>query len=220
MLIFDWDDTLLPTTAIRAQRAGRRDPFSFEDTQSHAELVERTLRAARAVGYVSIVTLSKNNWVIRSAKMYLPCLDMKSLIQELGITVYYAQDDEISCPGSLASEDWSTLKQCCMDRCLRDWRSVEGALAASKGAPKPSVVSIGDSIAEKEALKAVMGAQGSDRPLCKTVKLMDEPPLDKLSHQLQELVMWLDRMVLGKNDFDLFIDCPSVLGARARALSL
>lgn len=220
VLLFDWDDTLLPTSTIRALRSPHRarwtQPLSSMDMQVHAELVEKVLRAARAVGHVSIVTLSKNNWVLKSAEKYLPALDMPWLIKELGITIYYAQEEEKNCPGALAAEDWAALKQLSMTRCLDAWRA-SGALAADQ---KPSVISIGDSDAEQEALKATLGAQAMDRPFCKTVKLMDEPSLDELSRQLQALPMWLERMAVGKLDFDLCILYPAELSARARALGL
>lgn len=220
VLLFDWDDTLLPTSVIRAlrnpQSARWTQPFSATDMQVHAELVEKVLRAARAVGRVSIVTLSKNNWVLRSAEKYLPTLDMPGLIKELGITIYYAQEEEENCPGALATEDWAALKQLSMTRCLDAWRAT-GALAAEH---KPSVISIGDSDAEQDALKAILGAQEMDRPFCKTVKLMDEPSLDELSRQLQSLPLWLQRMATGKLDFDLCVHFPAELSVRARALGL
>lgn len=221
MLIFDWDDTLLPTSTIRALRSQRarptaQPPLTPADMQAHADLVESVLRAARAVGHISIVTLSKNNWVLKSAEKYLPTLDMPGLIKELGITIYYAQDEEKDCPGAIANEDWAQLKQLSMRRCLDAWRT-EGALAPEQ---KPSVVSIGDSVAEQDALKAVLAAQAIDRPICKTVKLMDEPSLDELSRELQVLPMWFERMVVGKSDFDLCIECPAELSVRARAMGL
>lgn len=219
MFIFDWDDTLLPTSAIRAVRSPSRarpgaQPIAPGDLEAHAALVQTVLRAARAVGRVSIVTLSKNSWVLKSAEKYLPNLDMPGLIKELGITIYYAQEEEQHCPGALAAEDWRALKRLSMMRCLDEWHA-EGVLASES---KLSVVSIGDSDAEQEALKAVIAARAVDRPICKTVKLMDEPSLDELSRELQVLPMWFDRMAIGKSDFNLCITCPAEISVRARAL--
>lgn len=220
VFIFDWDDTLLPTTAIRAIRSPNRplQPLDPADMQDHAELVDKTLRAARAVGHVYIVTMSKNNWVLRSAEKYLPGLDMPNLIEELGITVYYAQDEEQSCPGAIAAEDWGALKRASMARCLQDWRLSNSDLTAPE--PELNVISIGDSDAEQKALKTLLGERAIDRPLCKTVKLMDEPTLDQLSRQLQVLPSWFERMARANKNFDLNVDCPSMLAGRARALGL
>jgi len=221
VFIFDWDDTLLPTSAIRAVRSPSRarpgaQPIGPGDLEAHAELVRTTLRAARAVGRVSIVTLSKNSWVLKSAEKYLPTLDMPKLVKELGITIYYAQEEEKHCPGALAAEDWCALKRLSMIRCLDEWHA-DGVLATES---KLSVVSVGDSDAEQEALKAVIAAQAVDRPICKTVKLMYEPSLDELSRELQVLPMWLDRMAARKSEFDLCITCPAEISVCARALGL
>lgn len=181
-------------------------------------MVERTLRAAQAVGHVSIVTLSKNSWVPRSAEKYLRGLDMPALIKELGITIYYAQDFEKKCPGATAAEDWGALKRAAMARCLDDWRLSEFSLADPE--PELSVISIGDSDAEQKALKTLLEVQTIDRALCKTVKLMDDPTLDELSRQLEVLHSWFGRMAGATKNFDLFVSCPSVVNARATALGL
>lgn len=188
----------------------------MRDLESHAKLVEKVLRAARAVGHVSIVTMSKNSWVTKSAERYLPGVDFPALFVELDITVHYAQDEEKNCPGSIAAEDWTGLKKSSMQGCVELWKT-KGALAAGSRA---SVVSIGDSDAEQKALKALLTPQACGRPLCKTVKFMDEPTLSDLKEELEEMPALFERLALGKKDFDLTINTPSELAPRARALGL
>lgn len=188
----------------------------MQQLESHAKLVEKVLRAACAIGYVSIVTLSKNSWVTKSALRYLPGVDFPALFEELDIAVYYAQDEEKRCPGAIAAEDWTTLKKSAMKQCVDSW-SAKGVLTAF---PRPSVISIGDSDAEQEALKALMRPQRSARPFCKTLKFMDEPNLDELGRELEELQPLLERMASGKKDFDMCITTPSELASRARVLGL
>mmetsp|Transcript_66045 Transcript_66045/g.182880 ORF Transcript_66045/g.182880 Transcript_66045/m.182880 type:complete len:113 (+) Transcript_66045:41-379(+) len=74
-----------------------------------------------------------------------------------------------------------------------------------------SVVSIGDSIVEREALKLAVqiwevNVESSARPLCKTLKLMAEPSLKELSTELQLVVDCLEGVVSHGSDFDLVMD--------------
>jgi len=213
IIIFDWDDTFLPTSVIRSQRSRGSKPLCTKELESHAKLVERVLRAARAVGKVSIVTLSKNSWVFKSAERFLPGVDFPALFDELEITIHYAQEEEKNCPGALMAEDWVGLKRSSMQGCLNAW-SEKGAFAS---APRPTVISIGDSDAEQQALKTLIHPR---RPLCKTVKFMDEPTLDELGRELIELPSLLESMVTARKDFDISITKPSELAPRARVLGL
>mmetsp|Transcript_40830 Transcript_40830/g.73728 ORF Transcript_40830/g.73728 Transcript_40830/m.73728 type:complete len:497 (-) Transcript_40830:50-1540(-) len=100
VIIFDWDDTLLPTTYIlqdlmqtELENEGpvTEDMECFAALQAHAHVVEAMLRTARRFARVAIITNSLEPWVIASAKNYLPGLDMGSLLAELGIQVYYSR---------------------------------------------------------------------------------------------------------------------------------
>lgn len=214
VFIFDWDDTFLPTSVIRSQRQRWSRPLTRLELESHAKLIEKVLRAACRIGSVAIVTLSKNSWVTKSALRYLPGVDFPALFEELDISLHYAQDEEIRCPGAIAAEDWTGLKKSSMNGCLQSL-SAKGMLTA---APRPSVVSIGDSDAEKLALKTLLSEPMPGRPFCKTIKFMDEPTLPQLGRELEELLPLLESFAFGKKDFDICIDAPSELAPRARAL--
>merc|ERR1719223_2297054 len=122
VIIFDWDDTLLPTSEFR-----RGASVPAVELRQHAKLVERTLRAAKECGHVAIVTLSKNQWVTRSADKFLPGLDMPKLLSELDILVYYAFEDDKGRP--IASTDYVELKRSAMAKCLAACRK-QGVLEA------------------------------------------------------------------------------------------
>jgi len=102
VIIFDWDDTLLPTTFIlnsvipslpQKEREGAvpKSSVFYEDLAAHAHLVGFVLRVARRSARVALVTNSMSPWVVASATRYLPGLDMEALLSELGIPVYYAR---------------------------------------------------------------------------------------------------------------------------------
>ncbi|CAE8673297.1 unnamed protein product [Polarella glacialis] len=102
VIIFDWDDTLLPTTFIlqtvlmslpEKDRAGvipEESPYKAA-LAAHAHLVGFILRAARRVARVAIVSNSLSPWVSASAARYLPGLDVESLLQELDVPIYYSR---------------------------------------------------------------------------------------------------------------------------------
>ncbi|CAE6926557.1 Ift81 [Symbiodinium natans] len=58
VLIFDWDDTLLPTTACTADMRAEPSDEQRPALEAHAQLVSKTLRLASSIGRVGIVTLA------------------------------------------------------------------------------------------------------------------------------------------------------------------
>jgi len=113
VIIFDWDDTLLPTTFILQEAMPRdegpvtKDMDAFEPLQAHAHVVEAMLRTARRFARVAIITNSLEPWVIASAKNYLPGLDMSALLNELGIQVYYSRQRVPSIPVKYSAHEFS-----------------------------------------------------------------------------------------------------------------
>jgi len=223
VMIFDWDDTLLPTTfceglppipnsaAVRSSHL----PF-FVALRRHAQNVERVLRAARSVACVSIVTLSKRPWVMQSAERWLLGLDFPALVRELDITVYYANEHtgRPDVPPACLAQDYTAWKRNAMAKCLTDWYAT-GVL----GKARLNVTSIGDGLFEQQALKDLLKAWGqtgllAQSPLCKTLKLMDHPTLSQLSDQLQRLCPGLGCMAHQDNPFDLCIDDPAKITTR------
>jgi len=95
LIIFDWDDTLLPTTFLSRYWNDDMslDP-DFPDADAltaHAHLVGFVLRTARRIARVAIVTNSRSPWVLSSGERFLPGLEVEALLNELEIPVYYAR---------------------------------------------------------------------------------------------------------------------------------
>merc|ERR1719336_3729973 len=68
VVIFDWDDTLLCTTAARFQKV------SLEQLLELEVAIESILRKAMSFGETLIVTNGNATWVQDSARRYLPGL--------------------------------------------------------------------------------------------------------------------------------------------------
>lgn len=224
VILFDWDDTLLPTTfceglppipnsaAVRSSHL----PF-FVALRRHAQNVEKVLRAARSVACVSIVTLSKRPWVMQSAERWLMGLDFPALVRELDITIYYANEHtgRPDVPPACLAQDYTAWKRNAMAKCLTDWYAT-GVL----GKARLNVTSIGDGLFEQQALKDLLNAWGqtgllAQIPLCKTLKLMDHPTLSQLSDELQRFTPGLESMAQQDKPFDLCIDDPAKLTTRS-----
>jgi len=174
IVIFDWDDTLFPTTAL--DPGGNLDD-SVHQLSEHLpwhELAEcaaaalQALRAARTVGDVLIVTNSDHGWVHETAARW-PHL----AVELCGIPVISARS--IFAPQGISSP--KERKELCFRRIVECFHS---GLAGSRGVQ--SLVSIGDSLDEHQAAMKV--AQNCPCYV-KSLRLMERPTLTQLAQQLQ-----------------------------------
>jgi hypothetical protein len=225
VIIFDWDDTLFPTWFIsevvipctdnsETRPAGQSrwdqplpedSPFA-EVLRKHATTIEETLRSARSVGRVGIVTLSQRPWVQSSASRYLPDFDLDPLLEELQIPVIYAREcvarQMVSRAEQMQEEGVNVMtiaKQAAMLKALKK-------LYGKK--PWKNVISIGDSIVERDAITDVLWSRDDleSPPCCKTVKLVEDPSMEQLRAELVLLGMWLHSMAAHGEDFDVVMD--------------
>jgi len=233
-IIFDWDNTLLPTSFLidaieMCMPSGglwRHNGMSscrlpanfpcFSALQKHEDTVRRMLTNARAVARVAIVTAAARPWVMESADKFLPGLNLASLLQDLDIPVYYANEH------SLPLRDTNTeFSVACKRNAMLEF--LEGC---SCGKEFMNVLSIGDSAVEKDAAKAAVrrGPEGDGSAgactLCKTVKLMEDPSLKQLGEQLQLLETQLDRLVAHCTDLDISATKPEELATQLRMLRM
>jgi len=196
--------------------------------EQHSSTVAGFLRVAVTFGHVAIVTLAEVGWIETSIRHFLPSL--QGLLEELGIKVVCARarmssrfmrsvDEEGFDMGKL-------LKTRAMSTVIKEfYTEAVGSAVAGKFDPDQSdlvhrkrsrdkswknVLSIGDSPVERLALQDVIFQKKQTDSAgvykvcrCKTVKIMSEPTLDKLTAELQVLTVWLGRLVVFDGDFDL-----------------
>mmetsp|Transcript_44797 Transcript_44797/g.81108 ORF Transcript_44797/g.81108 Transcript_44797/m.81108 type:complete len:513 (-) Transcript_44797:211-1749(-) len=197
VILFDWDDTLCPTNwaSNKTKSASPSlDSLQMEQLHTHVRTFEQTLREARKVARVAVITLAAPDWFHESAARLFPGLNIEALFRELGIKVYFAAKP--SCDTWHESERLRTLaKKKAMAKCLATMYPLLG----SRGV-KWNVLSVGDSTCEQQALKALLGDSSSS--LCKTVKFSADPDLDQLTNQLRTLIPYLQGMISHSKDFD------------------
>ncbi|CAK0894409.1 unnamed protein product [Prorocentrum cordatum] len=104
-IIFDWDDTLFPTTYVKHDLGLSINHSLKDQALSPGKMVRvrtalaraacaagRLLRLADERGKVVIVTLARSPWVTDSCRNFYP--GMGELIKKLGIQIVYARDSE------------------------------------------------------------------------------------------------------------------------------
>lgn len=232
IILFDWDDTLFPTTwvydVVKPHMGNKNycedsvicgssetlpsqevDPFA-EELSALAQDLEALLRAARELAQVAIISLSKRPWVEESAATYLPGIDVRALLEELEISVFYAREHVRAQDIWYAEEEpgldpFEVAKRFAMSACLEHFLTGQRHGQTSRF----NIMSIGDSDAERAAaieLRLCWPHLQDQNSLFKTVKLMESPTFDQLAGELQVLRTWLRRMLAHSEDFDLSLE--------------
>jgi len=168
LIIFDWDDTLLCSSAINMQQ------WSQLQLDVLCRTVETTLRAAMELGEVMIVTNGVDWWVEDSCRRFLP-----GLLPLLGrLRVKSARHDyEGIYPGDPFAWKRETFRDI-----LR---------------PRPratNLVVLGDSFSEIHAAYGALPCM-ADSSLVKTVKLKEAPSAEELIGQLRRVSQEMSSLV-------------------------
>lgn len=233
VIIFDWDDTLFPTTHIRddlelrwqkpldqqslpaAQKAAIRD-----NLDKCAKEVTELLQLASGCGKVILVTLAKSPWVEESCKNFFPTIG--GLIKELQVPVVYAQE-------GMTQVDYNKAAMKTNEDIEKYWSNIKGQAIAHEvkqfytqyqGQSWKNIISIGDSDFERlgtqAATKDYMKKNGLSeaqedvevdghvfKVRTKTFKLVDQPTIEELTVEVGMLVKWLPLMVRLDRGFDV-----------------
>jgi len=192
LLIFDWDDTILPSTWIQKQGL-RLDDGSVvtedqrEQLSSMAILAIRTLRAAKRYGTVILVTNAERGWIELSCRKFMPSLC--PLLESIKILSARAAHER---PGVTLPSMWKSLA-------FKD--EVESFYENLAPDREKNVISFGDAMHERLAVFKVTG----DMPNCntKSFKFMEQPHLEQLRKE-HELIYWcLPHIVSHEGTLDL-----------------
>mmetsp|Transcript_47539 Transcript_47539/g.133833 ORF Transcript_47539/g.133833 Transcript_47539/m.133833 type:complete len:302 (+) Transcript_47539:83-988(+) len=171
VVVFDWDDTLMCTTAVyNSTHTGR----TLRDLE---RAVEATLRSSMRLAETIIITNGSASWVNESAREYMPRL--LPLLAQLRI-VSAREKFELKYP----------------DDPFR-WKSAAfAALLTPEGGDLPclNLVSIGDQLPELVAARRVVRSLGYPS-LVKTLKLNDQPSVVELTGQLKRVEEELEGIV-------------------------
>jgi hypothetical protein len=196
LIIFDYDDTLFPTTYL-AQRGYRLDgPGVSDDVRQlldeYSAVVRQTLTLARKLGNVVILTNAETGWIELTSQKFTPGLSQlfesfplvsaRSIYEPLGISSPF---------------QWK----------LRAFESVihEHLAKMSPSHPSYNIVSFGDSIHERDAAHQVCNKL--TRTVCKSIKFMERPDIGQLAKQHSLISECFDQIVYHQGTLDLCIQC-------------
>jgi len=190
LIFFDWDDTLFPTTALGA--VGLLDSLvdpsedMSEQLQRLDTAVSATLSRAKARGRVIVVTNASHGWVEMSSRKYMPATEAAlQVIEIVSARTAYEQHGLFQ----------PTLWKC---RAFADRIAPDAALLDLQ---RRSIISIGDSLHEREAL--LWATQDMQDCWGKALKFVDRPSLESLLEQHELIVGCIDDVV----DHDGPMDC-------------
>jgi len=203
--IFDWDDTLCPTWWMRSAFPNATTVQETSATQNlklalHAGRIEQVLRAARSFGFVDIVTLANRQWLEQTCR-YLSAgsVDIMALLDELDIQVHHAQTRSSPKSGPLTASDAVQAKKGAMVHVLEKYYG-------DTVKARVHVLSFGDQDAEATAIQETVKESWSSswqRPLCKVIRLPQDPDLQDLGKSLQRILTYLPALVRAESDLDL-----------------
>jgi hypothetical protein len=189
LIIFDWDDTLFPTAWVRDNDLLGDDAMlnTLQITQLSrlTKRVRTTLDVAAQIGRVVIVTNAQEGWVEMMCKRFMPSLanSLKSIDVVSARSVYSEETDDAG--------EWKHLAF-----------SYEVALFQSEVSAKYyNLVSIGDSLHELHALLSV--AEETESCWGKSLKLVENPSIEKLIEQHTLLEASMKTIVNGEGDVDV-----------------
>lgn len=172
LIIFDWDDTLLCSSALDHSRWDMPELRQLERT------VETILRTAMRLGETMIVTNGCGNWVQESSRAFLPGL--VPTLESLAVLSARAMYEHAH------PDDPASWKRRAFRRILKRKRA--------DGYEGLNLVVLGDQSAEMQAVhSAAKVLRGPS--LIKTVKFVEAPSVDQLLGQLRKVAQELGALI-------------------------
>eukprot|EP00928_Gymnodinium_smaydae_P093757 TRINITY_DN7806_c0_g2_i1.p1 TRINITY_DN7806_c0_g2~~TRINITY_DN7806_c0_g2_i1.p1 ORF type:complete len:253 (-),score=41.07 TRINITY_DN7806_c0_g2_i1:262-1020(-) len=192
LLIFDWDDTILPSTWIQKQGLRLTSDSVVTDDQGQvlkklSRSASRMLRAAKRYGRVVLVTNAERGWVELSCKKFLPWL----LPVLEGVKILSARA-EYERRGVTSPFEWKYLA---FESEINNWCSFISAQAVT------NIVSIGDAGHERQAL--LRTTKGIPNCRAKSVKLVERPVVPQLQKQHELLNTVIGQIARHDGNLDL-----------------
>jgi hypothetical protein len=191
--VFDWDDTLMPSSFLSAN--GYRldsdkemsEELLSELAQIEASVVSFIKLALSKASRVYIITNAETGWVELSAKKFMPkvvpLLDFMTVISAR--STY-----ERAYPSSPLQWKYQAFHH-----------NLAGAFSAN--VKSKSVISFGDSHVEREVVKAV--SKAFDYSRCKSVKFAERPSLEQLCRQINIVTKSYQHIFNHQGDLDLVL---------------
>jgi len=195
VIIFDWDDTLLPTSYIRI--SGYLEKEISEEIRAEYNsisiAVKEILTLAKTYGQVIIITNSGDGWAKTSCEKFMPnvwpLLSTFTIIS--GLSRY---SNGINLP-----EHW---KRMAFEDVVLNYIDY----SETKKFPK-NIISFGDAADERSALLNISNLENFNKEECylKSVKFVIGPTLYKLKQQIDFLLGYFDELIKKNQMMDVIL---------------
>lgn len=197
--IFDWDDTILPSAWVQSQGLRLDEESRVSESQRQqlseaANAAAETLRIAKQHGTVVLVTNAERGWIELSCQKFLPTLyPTLENVKLLSARTTYES------PTRSSPLDW---KLCAFES---EIRRVFGAEVVSEPERRKNILSLGDSVHEREALLRATACLPNCRS--KSLKFVERPDIGQICKQHSLITGCFDRIVHHDGCLDLCIRC-------------
>lgn len=192
LLIFDWDDTVLPSTWIRERGLRLDDDCTLTEEQrasldAVAKAAAATLSLAKRHGLTVLVTNAEQGWIELSCKKFMPSL--LPTLQGVRLVSARSTYESVEVPSPF---EW---------KFLAFEVEISNFLAGQAFGRRMNIISFGDSAHEREAL--IRATQ--DLPECttKSMKFMERPEADQLLRELELTSSCFSHVVHHDGNLDL-----------------
>lgn len=202
-LFFDWDDTLFPCSFLTDHgyivdfewKRPRPDNVN-EDLKQLSASVAQLLQKACDCGEVAIITNSGDDWVLPTAREFLP--DAVPLLkQHIKIQSAKAKYRSMFPISPQAPQKW---KFCSFHEFV--WTTTHSDSMKNKNTNnKTTIVSFGDSELERTAVQLVARGMGNTRYT--SLKFVSKPTIAQLQHQIELITKTFDFLVTSDKDIDI-----------------
>ena len=195
LLIFDYDDTLFPTSFLASHGYRLDGPDASPEIQQlldeYTVTVERSLLQARELGHVVILTNAETGWIELTSQKFMPKLS--ELLESFPLVSARSTYEPL---GISSPFQWK----------LRAFESViHEHFERARSFGIRNVLSFGDSIHERDAAHQVCA--NLPRSVCKSIKFMERPDVAQLSKQHSLIGDCFEQIVQHQGTLDLCIQC-------------
>jgi hypothetical protein len=199
VIYFDWDDSLCPTSFLNSQNNNKLNNYEQELNELSdiiIKLFSNIIKMSTSDHPISlsIVTNAEEGWVEMSSQKYMPKLYTYLMFNNNNIDIISARTQY----SSLLNQEpflWKYYAFVSILNSVCQFNSIFNK--------KFNIISIGDSSAERNALKKLQ--ENFINSTCKSIKLADSQELNMAISQLKLLLSYWDNLHKYDNHLDLVI---------------
>ncbi|CAD7964691.1 unnamed protein product [Amoebophrya sp. A120] len=203
LFIFDWDDTILPTTwlalnELRVDMPGEVPQNLKAQLDDYAPWAMRTLEEAKKYGKVLIVTNAEDGWIELTIKKFFPSWE-----DLMGTIPYHSARSTWEPTGCTLPVEWKVRSFDHEIRSYYDNQRDHHGRSVGRDNVRRNIIGLGDSTSDREAMLHVTG--GKANTTGKSLKFMERPNLEHLQKQHHLIASSIRQIALHEKSLDLCI---------------